>query len=38
LVGRIAGQVRRGQTGFVYTYAFTMIIGVVALLGLWLSL
>jgi len=38
LVGRIAGLVRHGQTGFVYTYAFTMIIGVVALLGLWLSL
>jgi len=38
LVGRIAAWARHGQTGFVYTYAFTMIIGVVALLGLWLSL
>ncbi|MFZ4498891.1 MAG: NADH-quinone oxidoreductase subunit L [Burkholderiales bacterium] len=38
LVGRLAAWVRHGQTGFVYTYAFTMIIGVVALLGLWLSL
>jgi len=38
LVGRIAGWARHGQTGFIYTYAFTMIIGVVALLGLWLSL
>ena len=38
LIGRIAGWARHGQTGFIYTYAFTMIIGVVALLGLWLSL
>jgi NADH-quinone oxidoreductase subunit L len=37
LVGRISSWARHGQTGFVYTYAFTMIIGVVALLGLWLS-
>jgi NADH-quinone oxidoreductase subunit L len=38
LVGRISAWARQGQTGFVYTYAFTMIIGVVALLGLWLGL
>ena len=38
LVGRIAGWVRHGQTGFVYTYAFTMIIGIVAMLAIWLSL
>ena len=38
LVGRIAAWARHGQTGFIYTYAFTMIIGVVAMLALWLSL
>jgi len=35
-VGRIAGQVRRLQTGYLYTYAFAMILGLVGLLGgLW---
>jgi len=39
LVGRLARWARGGQTGYVYTYAFTMIIGVVLLLGLslWLG-
>jgi NADH-quinone oxidoreductase subunit L len=35
-VGRTAGLVRRLQSGFLYTYAFAMILGLVALLGgLW---
>jgi NADH-quinone oxidoreductase subunit L len=32
-VGWIAGRVRRGQTGYLYHYAFAMIIGLSALLG-----
>jgi NADH-quinone oxidoreductase subunit L len=36
LVGWFAGIARRVQTGYVYHYAFTMIIGVFALLTLWL--
>lgn len=40
LIGWIAGQVRRFQTGFVYTYATMMIVGVLVLIvaffwGLW---
>jgi len=35
LVGWFAGVARRVQTGYVYHYAFTMIIGVFALLTLW---
>ncbi len=34
-VGRIAGLVRQIQTGYLYTYAFAMIIGLTTLLG-WL--
>jgi NADH-quinone oxidoreductase subunit L len=35
-VNRIAGQVRRVQSGYLYTYAFAMILGLVGLLGgLW---
>jgi len=35
-VGRTAGIVRRLQTGYLYTYAFAMILGLVALMGgLW---
>jgi NADH-quinone oxidoreductase subunit L len=37
LVGWFAAIVRRVQTGFVYHYAFTMIIGVFGLLTLWLA-
>ncbi|MCL2830800.1 MAG: NADH-quinone oxidoreductase subunit L [Betaproteobacteria bacterium] len=37
LVGWISRLVRRLQTGYLYTYAFTMIIGVFALLSLWLK-
>ena len=35
LVGWFAGFARRVQTGFVYHYAFTMLLGVFALLTLW---
>jgi NADH-quinone oxidoreductase subunit L len=35
LIGWFAGIARRVQTGYVYHYAFTMIIGVFALLTLW---
>ena len=35
-VGRFAGVTRRLQSGYLYTYAFAMILGLVALLGgLW---
>ncbi len=34
-IGRLAGVVRRMQTGYLYTYAFAMIIGLTTLLG-WL--
>jgi NADH-quinone oxidoreductase subunit L len=35
-VGRTAGIVRGLQTGYLYTYAFAMILGLVALMGgLW---
>ena len=37
LIGWFAGFARRVQTGYVYHYAFTMIIGVFALLTLWYS-
>ena len=37
LVGRLAGIVRLLQTGHLYQYAFSMIIGVVVLLMLWLG-
>jgi NADH-quinone oxidoreductase subunit L len=37
LVGWLAGIARRLQSGYVYHYAFTMIIGVFALLTLWYS-
>jgi NADH-quinone oxidoreductase subunit L len=35
LVGVVANIVRHFQTGYLYQYAFTMIIGVFALLTLW---
>ncbi len=34
-VGRLAGSIRQIQTGYLYTYAFAMFIGLAALLG-WL--
>jgi len=34
-VGRLAGVMRQIQTGYLYTYAFSMIIGLTMLLG-WL--
>ena len=33
LVGRIAAAVRRVQTGYLYHYAFAMIVGLIILLG-----
>ena len=36
LVGALAGVVRRVQTGFLYTYAFWMVIGLALLLGWFL--
>jgi NADH-quinone oxidoreductase subunit L len=36
LVGVLAGVVRRVQTGFLYTYAFWMVIGLALLLGWFL--
>ncbi|MDR3159616.1 MAG: NADH-quinone oxidoreductase subunit L [Zoogloeaceae bacterium] len=38
LAGWGAALLRRLQTGYVYHYAFTMIIGLAALIGLWVSL
>ncbi len=37
VVGWFAGVIRRVQSGFVYHYAFMMIIGVLALLTLWFA-
>ena len=34
LVGAIAAQVRKAQTGFIYTYAAAMVFGVLVLLGM----
>jgi NADH-quinone oxidoreductase subunit L len=38
LVGWAAALLRRLQSGFVYHYAFTMIIGLAIFIGLWVSL
>lgn len=38
LVGWVAAQVRRWQTGFLYDYAFSMILGLIAILGVWVVL
>jgi NADH-quinone oxidoreductase subunit L len=37
LVGRFAGVVRRLQSGHIYQYAFSMLLGVFVLLTLWLG-
>ena len=37
LVGWLATLVRKLQSGYVYTYAFAMIIGMVTLLTLWFA-
>ena len=34
LVGAIAAQVRKMQTGFIYTYAAAMVFGVLVLVGM----
>jgi NADH-quinone oxidoreductase subunit L len=38
LIHEIAARVRRWQTGFLYDYAFSMIIGVIVILGFWVVL
>jgi len=37
LVGGLATVIRKLQSGYVYTYAFAMIIGMVTLLTLWFA-
>ena len=39
LIGMISGVVRRGQTGFLYHYAFVMIVGLIAFMSyfVWLA-
>ncbi|RXZ44858.1 NADH-quinone oxidoreductase subunit L [Crenobacter cavernae] len=37
MVGAFSGLVRKLQTGFIYSYATTMIIGVLALMSLWFA-
>jgi NADH-quinone oxidoreductase subunit L len=37
-IGKLAALVRRWQTGFLYDYAFSMIIGLVAIAGVWIVL
>ena len=34
-IGRIAGTLRRLQTGYLYHYAFAMIIGLICMIGYW---
>jgi NADH-quinone oxidoreductase subunit L len=34
----VATQVRRWQTGFLYDYAFAMIIGLIGILVVWLAM
>jgi NADH-quinone oxidoreductase subunit L len=36
-IGFIAGVVRRVQSGFLYSYAFWMVIGLAAMLGWFLT-
>ncbi len=38
LVQAVAARVRRWQTGLLYDYAFSMIIGLIAILGVWVVL
>ncbi|WP_039756252.1 hypothetical protein, partial [Chromobacterium haemolyticum] len=35
LVATFSGFIRRAQTGFIYSYATAMIIGVLALMTMW---
>ncbi len=35
VVQAVAARVRRWQTGFLYDYAFSMILGLIAILGVW---
>ena len=38
VVGWLATQVRRWQTGFLYDYAFAMIIGLIGILAVWVAM
>jgi len=38
LVVRLAARVRRWQTGFLYDYAFAMIIGLIGILAVWVAM
>ena len=38
IVEWIAARVRRWQTGFLYDYAFAMIIGLIVILGVWVTM
>ncbi|MEJ2534646.1 MAG: NADH-quinone oxidoreductase subunit L, partial [Gammaproteobacteria bacterium] len=38
VVGRLASLLRRWQTGFLYDYAFSMIIGLIAIVSVWVVL
>ena len=38
LVGSISARVRLWQTGYLFQYAFAMIVGLIAILGIWVAL
>ena len=38
VVGWVAARVRRWQTGFLYDYAFVMIIGLIGILAVWVAM
>ncbi len=38
VVGWVAARVRRWQTGFLYDYAFAMIIGLIGILAVWVAM
>ena len=38
LVEKVAARIRRWQTGFLYDYAFVMIIGLIGMLAVWVGL
>ena len=35
LVGAVAGRIRLWQTGYLFQYAFAMIIGLISILAIW---
>ena len=38
LVGSISARVRLWQSGFLFQYAFAMIVGLIAILAIWVTL